>query len=220
MEGESIVKSKKGKSRGLKKLEKELLWIIGFLGLLVIIFLIASSYFKSLNNFEYNGLSFQKERLGEIPIFHHFYFYKAADGGLVKYNLYLRNDPRENNVPVEGGEISFKKNSVVFIGLNATGLQQCRFGPLAVGQLASFLTDNELPVEGGSTEFWDAGASQEDWVTCDLYKGNRVIEISEGDETKITIDNKCYKITVNNCEILEAIEKFEVQSLLDTQGLE
>jgi hypothetical protein len=214
------INKKAKKNNSERKLEKEILWVLGFLGILIVVFLIASSYFKSLNNFDYKGLSFQKESLGNIPLFHHFYHFKANDGRLIKYNLYLRIDPRLNNVPVEGGKLSFKKDSVVFISLNKTGLDQCRYGPLAVGQLASFLTDNQLPVEGGNIDFWQAGINKQDWVTCKLRPGNRVIEIVKGNTTKISIDNKCYKITVNNCEILDAIEKFEVQSLLDSQGLE
>jgi len=123
-----MAKKKKVKKKGNKKerkIERELLWIIVFLAFLVVVFLVASSIFRSFNSFEHEGLTFTKERLGNIPVYHYYYYFRGDDGGLVKYNLFVRNDPRENNVPVSGDDIVFKKNElVVFIAVNSSGLQE------------------------------------------------------------------------------------------------
>jgi len=208
---------KKKKNKRVRKIEKELLYIIGFMVFLVVVFLVASSIFKSFNSFEYEGLTFTKERAGEIPIYHYYYYFTNPKNELIQYNLYLRNDPRENNVPVEGDDISFGENEVVFISVNASELQKCKQGVLAIGSLSSFLTDNQIFVKSGNLDFWDAGNKRQDWITCENRPKNLVIEISEGEETKINIDENCHEITVNNCEILQATEKYEIQSIIDAR---
>lgn len=202
-----------------RRLEKELLGILLFLGVLIVIFVSASSYFKSLNNFEYEGLTFQKQRLGEIPVFLYSYFFKANTGQLINYKLYLRHDPREvGNIPIEGDSISFKKGKVIFISVGSEELQQCQYGVLAVAGISSFLKDNQFTVSGGESDFWNAGLKRQDWVTCKNHAGNPVIEIFSGNETRIDIENDCYKIQVNDCQVLEAVERFEVQTILDSKN--
>lgn len=203
-----------------RRLEKEIIGIVLFLALLVVVFFIASYYFKSRNFFEYQELTFAKQRLGDIPIYHHSYYFKAPDGKLIKYNLYLRNDPRYNNITISdeksrllaGGEVAF-------ISINAEGLQECRYGPLAVGTLSSFLADNQMTVIGGNLDFWNAGAKKEDWVTCQNKPGNRVVEIIAGNKTLVDINGNCYHVEVNNCEILEAVEKLIVESVVDARKI-
>lgn len=200
-----------------RKLEKELLGILIFLGVLVVVFIIASAYFKSLNYFEYKGLTFSKKKLGEIQLFHHSYYVKTLDGQLAQYNFYLRNDPRTNNVLIEGKSNLLSAGSVVYLSVNSEGLQECRYGSLAVGTLSSFMTDNQMRVIAGNLDFWQAGARRDLWATCENKPGNRVVEILKGNETKVKIEGNCYKVEVANCEILEAIEKLEMQSLIDAK---
>ena len=211
-------KKKSKKTKKERKIEKELLLIAGFMGFLVLMFFFVSSVFKSLNNFEYQGLEFKKERVGEIPVYHYSYYFKDAGGKVFQYNLYLRYDPRENNVTVEGGDIEFSANKKTFITLNETeSLQQCRESVLAIAGLTSFLTDNRLSVGGGNADFWEAGRKGQEWITCENKPSNVVINIAEGDETKIKINGKCHEITVANCEILQATERYEIESILDAK---
>lgn len=200
-----------------RRLEKEILGVLIFLGVLIGVFVIASSYFKSLNYFEYEDLTFSKKRVGNIEVFHHNYYIKTAQR-LVNYNFYIRNDPRYNNVTVEGDKSKLlAPGTVVYVTINSDGLQQCRYGSLAVGSISSFLSDNQMTVIGGNLNFWDIPIKKDEWITCQNKPGNRVVEIFEGNETKVTIDGNCYQVQVNNCEILEATEKLEVQSLVDAR---
>ena len=211
-------KEKKPKPNKERRLEKEILGIILFLALLVAVFFIASSYFKSKNIFEYRELTFAKQRLGNIPIYYHYYYFKAPDGKVIKYNMYLRNDPRSNNVTLIGDESRLLAGGeVAFISINADGLQECRYGPLAVGTLSSFLADNQMTVIGGNLDFWQAGIKRDEWVTCENKPGNRVVEILSGNETRVDISGKCYRVEVNNCEILDAVEKLMVESIVDAR---
>ena len=209
---------KKPKVTKERRLEKEILGVLVFLAILIVIFFVASSYFKSRNFFEYEELTFAKQRLGNIPIYYHTYYFKAPDGKVIKYNMYLRNDPRENNVSIEGGKSRLLAGGqVAFISINSEGLQECRYGQLAVGTLSSFLADNQMTVIGGNLDFWNAGAKRDDWITCENKPGNRVVEILAANETHVSIDKNCYRIEVNNCEILEAVEKIMVESVIDAR---
>ena len=210
-----VKKSKKNERR----LEKELLGVLIFLGVLVVVFLIASAYFRGLNTFEYRGLTFSKQKLGDIPLFHHSYYLKTRTGEVALYNFYLRNDPRENEVPLIGKSNLLNLGSVVYISVNSDGLQECRYSQLAVGSLSSFISDNQMSVIAGNLDFWQAGAKRDQWITCQNRPGNRVIEILKGNETRITVENNCYKVEVSNCEILEAIEKLEVESIISAREL-
>ncbi len=200
-----------------RRVEKEIIGVLVFLFGLVIIFLIASSYFKSLNSFEYEGLSFSKKRVGDIPFFHHNYYLKVGQK-LINYNLYLRHDPRYNNVTVEGDKSRLlAPGAVVYVTVDGKGIQECRFGNLAIGSISSFLSDNQMEVIGGNLNFWDAGAKADQWITCQNRPGNRVVEIIQGNETKITLKGNCYRLEIAECQILDAVEKLEVQSLLDSR---
>ena len=206
---------KKHKIKGERKIERELLGILVFLAVLVVVFLIASAYFRSLNYFEYNGLTFSKKKVGTIPLFHHSYYFKTQAGKLIQYNLYLRNDPRYNNVTLIGGPSHLlNAESVAYLSINSDGLQSCRYGSLAVASISSFMSDNQMKVIAGNLDFWSAGSNRDKWVTCENQPGNRVVELLKGNETKVIIDKNCYKIEVADCQILEAVEKLEVQSII------
>lgn len=216
---ESNKKSKKKKAGKERRLEREIVGVLLFLGFLVGVFLIANSYFKSLHNFEYSGLAFREERVGEIPVFHHSYYFKNPDDGrLINYNMFLRIDPRENNVSIEGDRLIFEQGrKVVFLSVDSEDLRQCRYSQLAVANLAGFLADNQIPIKSGTPDFWAVATNKQQWVTCENKPGNKVIEVRKGNETKIVINGNCYKVYVNNCEILPALEKLQVQSIVEAR---
>ena len=74
-----------------------------------------------------------------------------------------------------------------------------------------------MKVIAGNLDFWDAGAKRDKWVTCENQPGNRVVEILKGNETKVSIERNCYRIEVADCQILEAVEKLIVQSIVDAR---
>ena len=200
-----------------RKIEKEILGVLVFLGVLIVIFLIASSYFRNLNNFDYKGLTFSKERVGDIEVYHHNYYLKVAEK-LINYNLYLRIDPRYNNITLTGEKSKLlAPGAVAYVSINSDGLQECRYSPLAVGSISSFLSDNQMTVIGGNLDFWNAGLKRDEWITCQNKPGNRVVEIEKGNETSVSIQGNCYRIEVADCQILDAVEKLEVQSIIDSK---
>lgn len=201
-----------------RKIEKELLWIIGFLVFLVILFLVASSIFKSLNQIEYEGLIFSKKIFGEIPVYHYSYVFKAPTGQVINYNLYVRNDPTTNDVPIEGGINLIGRG--VYITLDTSYLDECPYSPAAIGGLTQFLKDNQFIVWSGNMDFAEATIRGQKHVTCESKEYNNVIQVFRGEETKIetAAGGQCISISVGpDCKILEAVEKFEIHTFLDAQ---
>ena len=207
-------------------INKELRWVLMTLAGLVILFLLANSFFQSLNKIEYQGLTFAKEKFGEIPLFHYSYYFNAPrsltggainTGQLIQYNLYLRLDPRENNVPVEGGQIILSTDIPTYLTIDTVGLESCEKSTIAVAGLSAFLAENFIQIKGATTDesFVEEGIPL---VTCDTNPNDTVILLTTGSETKILKkSNLCYNIIVSNCETLQATEKFIVQSIIDSR---
>jgi hypothetical protein len=181
----------------------------------VIVFFVATAIFKQVNKVEYEGLTFTKEKVGNIPVYHYFYYF-TSQGELIKYNLFLRNDPRENNVPVEGSEIIYEGGKFVYLTLNTTGIDKCEQSVIAVADLSKFITHNQFTVKSG-TLIPEEASEDQDYITCENRPDRPVISIIEGEETKITIEDYCYTISVANCDIMKATEKFKLQSVLDAK---
>lgn len=200
-----------------KSLDKQLFWIIGWMIFLIIIFLFAFSVFKENQKVDYQGMIFTKAKFGEIPVYHYYYLFKDSQGQLIKYNLYVRTDPRKNNVPVNG-EINLIGDRPLFLGINNTGVIECSKSAVAVSDLLSFLLDNQLKVKAGTTDLNESIAKSETYVSCEKYPQNSVIILEKGDSTSINANGNCYTITVSDCEIMDAVEKFKIQAVADARA--
>ncbi len=213
----------------LSKADKELFWVLGVMLVLILIFLISSSVFKSMKNFEYNGLSFSKEMFGEIPLYKHTYFtdtaVKSLTGAIIRSSeartvtVLLRNDPRTNTIQVEG-KIEFPpREKFIYITFNSSGIL-CEYSNVAMASLGSFLNQNGFTVKAGSADEADAKTNNLDYVTCENRPNNMVLLLQQGSETSIIRQGNCYIINIADCEILPAVEKFIIQSILDAKARE
>ena len=88
---------------------------LGFILFLVLLFFVSSYLIKMTYNFDYQELSFTKEKFGDLKVYHHYYYFKDGYGELFQYNLYLRNDPRENNVSVDGKIVYPSQKDFIYI---------------------------------------------------------------------------------------------------------
>jgi|SRR3989344_4396267 len=204
---------------------KELYWVLGIMASLVVVFLISLSYFKSLNKFDYEGLTFTKEKFGEIPIFHYSYTAKISKiTGFVtterdrKVELYLRGDPRKNEVPVQG-EINILSNSRdVFISISDDEIAKCDYSIIAVSSFSSLMAQNGIKTRVGTSSEKISERDKLEHITCVNKPNNPVIWMRTSDKTKITkLSENCYVIEVNNCESLPAMEKLMVQTILNAK---
>ncbi len=196
---------------------KQLRWVLGIMVSILVVGLLTFLVIDSINKFSYNGLAFTKERFGEIPVYHHYYYFKDLEGQTYKYNLYLRNDPRENSVPIMG-KITYTIGNPIFFSINTTKIDQCNESVLAVSSLSSFLTNNLLQVKAATPDP-NNNSTRIPYAVCGDPKDSKVILLEFGNETKITSNGNCHTIRISKCEdVLLAIEKFEVQSILDSRN--
>jgi len=206
-------------SAKVERKNNQIFWIMGMILFLIVTFFISYYIFSIYRNLEYEGLSFTREKFGDIPVFHYYYYITPE----LKYNLYLRNDPRENNVPVTGRivdkGIEFSQDEGVYLSVDPKGLTECEYGRVGIGSLASFLADNQLNVKGAAPDEALAKEANVKYATCEFRPDDIVIILKEGDQTRIVHDkDRCYVIEVANCEILPAVEKFQVQAVLDARA--
>lgn len=192
---------------------KQLYWIVG--GMVFIIGVILLAYFISQNQYKFNyqGLSFTKERYGEIPVYHYYYYLDLPNGQQARYNLFLRNDPRTNNVSVQG-DILFREFPIYF-SIDSDALGSCENASLGVSSLAGFLINNNLEMKIATPNATEAVEKNVSYASCMEATNNTVILMRPGEESRITQSGNCYILSVANCDMLRVAEKFEVQSILD-----
>jgi heme/copper-type cytochrome/quinol oxidase subunit 2 len=210
------------KNRISKKNNNELYWVIGTIAVLAIVFFASYNLFSSFKTFQYEELTFTKEKFGDIPVFHYYYFYNYA-GEQFKYNLYLRNDPRKNTVPLTGAaiqnDIKFSLGKFVYISLDPNNsIAGCEYSAVGIGSLSSFFVDNQIKVRSASTDRALADELDIQYAECGVYEENNVIILKSGPETKIIREDPiCTIIEIANCEVMEAIEKYQVEALLNAR---
>ena len=182
----------------IKKEDKQLRNILICLGIFILIFILIVLFIHSRLHFEYRGVKFDVVKEGEII------FYKTSlpviyNGKEIPYNIYLRNDPRKLDVPVED-KINFKTNMV----LNITEDFNCNGdGIIAIANLAKLYELMEINV------MKDPNAS------CDAQGRYMFVQIQEGDETSIEkFGPACYNLNVNNCEILAVTEQLMIETFV------
>ena len=170
------------------KQEREIYTVIWTMIGLLIVFVVFYYAFESMKTFEYEGLTFSKEKFGEIPVFHYYYYFTDDNRQQYKYNLYLRSDPRKNGVPITGN-IIYPKQSFVFLSVNSTNLIQCPNFLRDYSALTSFLINNleksGIGIKDGFANKEEAEKNNLTHISCEKYPNNVVILLQSGNETKI-----------------------------------
>jgi len=199
----------------------ELYWIIGVMASLIAVFLVSNTIIGSLDNFEYADLDFEKYRVSDnLDVLKTNILIGQPDGGILDFTLYLRNDPRKNTVPVYG-EIEFPNQRAVFITLEEDGYQECEDGLIGIATLSTFIQASGLVPKSAFSSESLAEELDKDYVSCETHPQNVVIMLKNGEETKITKQGElgnCYVISINSCEVMPAIEKFEMQAIIDARN--
>ncbi|MBX4212324.1 hypothetical protein KW787_02610 [Candidatus Pacearchaeota archaeon] len=195
---------------------KRIYWVVGTLVVLVIVFFLSSWIIRSFTQFSYKGLTFTKETKYGVPFYHYYYYFTDSLGRLTKYNLYLRTDPRVNEVPISG-RVLFNMNRNVYLGINISDLSQCSNSSLAIAELSSFLTDNEFKVKAGVPTKSQAQELNQTYISCTEYLGSTVLMLQAAGNNSIVGRNGCYTMNIANCNILPVVEKFKIQAILDSR---
>ncbi|MCX8159021.1 MAG: hypothetical protein N3D20_01880 [Candidatus Pacearchaeota archaeon] len=195
---------------------KEVVYAIIWILILVIVFVVSFYLFRNIGRIEYEGMYFVKEKLGEVILYHYkYYIMDEVNGKIYSYNLYLRNDPRKNNVNVEADGFKFFIGKPFILGLNSTGLGNCSLSMVAMDTLIQFIMYNNhlQKPKVGTVDKNESMEKNMTYVRCEKYPLNTVIIIESANESKIIGKDNCFILKVKDCEITQVTEKFILEAL-------
>ncbi len=202
MEKENKEIQREIKKIGNKQQNKTIMIILVLIGVFILAFVVWIVISNTQSHFEYKGVSFEITK--EIaPYRTNLPEFKSSVTGWAimtdnNYYFYLRNDPRKLDNISFNGEIILRKDVVI----NSTGDFMCGGkGILGITNLVRLY--NGI----GANVIKDQNA------TCDEQGRYMLLQIEAGNETRIDQNGpSCYLMQINNCEILEATERFMVET--------
>lgn len=201
-----VKKSRGPVKKGSQKAEKEKIKenriirnVLIFIGIFFLMLILSFVIMKNSKNPKYGGLTFNIINEGELT-FYHTSIPIIYKGEVAYYNIYLRNNPRElkRKVPFYG-ELDSIKNTVI----NITDEFDCEGDQvIAIANLVNIYGAI------GKEIMKDENAS------CDELGRYTYLIVQQGEETSIEkFGTSCYKININDCEILEGTERFIAEML-------
>ncbi len=205
------VKIESGKNNFLK--ENKIVFIIIFaVAALVIVSLLVV---RNINHFENNGLEFNKRVSGDLVLYTAKFPVKDYYGNIIEYRqVDFRTNPKElNKVRMDyNGTIKILDQDLTYISYGA--LNSCEYTTLAGANLGVFFSTIGIKYKAGIDDSDYINNTNSPYVNCRTNPFNTVIQIHSGNETRIAkLGDHCYDIQYKNCEILPAVEKFEVTML-------
>ena len=204
----------------LKTENKQLIWFIVVVAVIFASFLIPYFWVESSKTFEYVGVDWVIEEYPEpTGTIYHGRFSPSVTPDLM-FNMFLRIDPRENNVQVDGIFDDFKNGGVVSM---SPEVDMCR-GELSrvMLDLGSFLKTGVGvgALETGSTDQFVAVESDRRYALCNTVADRTLVIIDIGEPRVVKDENNpyCYTIYAKDCNDLSSVEKFMIKSVEDFSG--
>ncbi|MCK5624696.1 hypothetical protein KAI04_02550 [Candidatus Pacearchaeota archaeon] len=186
----------------IKRQKKQLNIILSILGLFILLFALVLFINYKTAHFTYEGVKFEIVKEGNLVFYNTAFPIYSEDGEKISnYNFYIRNNPKKLEKVPFIGELSLSENMVI----NMTGNFDCNGdGVIAIANIVNLY--NFLGTEVIKDE--EAG--------CDATGKYVFLQIEAGNETKVEqFWNTCYKITINECEILEGTERFMLETFVE-----
>jgi hypothetical protein len=205
-----------------KRENEQLIWFFVIVAVIFASFLVPYFWVESTRGFEYgNAEWFVEEYDYPTGIIYHGRF-ATLSGANLTYNIYLRGDPRENNVKTIGTFDKFKNRGVVSM---TPEVDKCR-GELSrvMLDLGSFIKSGvgATVLESGSTDPFIALETDRKYALCNTVSQGAIFIIDIGEPSVIqdSENEYCYKIYAENCNDITAVEKFMIKSIIDFGGME
>jgi len=199
-----------------KSEDRQLAWTIVIVVFVFVLVLGIYSWVEGAKSFEFGGADWVYEKDAD--------YYHGKFGNLLGenfiYNIYLRNDPRKNDVPTEGIFDTFKYGVVIS---TSPEFDLCRGDASRVMRdLGAFMREGfgAGPLESGSTNEDVANSSERRFATCDSINDRTVLIIERGDNF-VAQDGEnpdCYVISVGDCNDASAVEKFMLKVISDFEA--
>lgn len=196
--------------------ENETRQLIGFFVVVALVFtafLIPYFYIQGVKSFDYVGVSwFVEDVPAPINEVYHGVF-PALNGENYEYNLFLRNDPRTNDVSVSGDFQDFKIGGYISL---SPEIDSCRRGVGGYGMitLSEFLRlglgiQQVLPA---TSDFDVHNSSGREYVDCNT-KARTVVMVEIGEPSVVQSETNpfCYTIRVKDCNDVAPMEKFMIE---------
>ena len=197
----------------IKSEDRQLMWMIVIIVAVIGGMLVFYSVVENMKSFKYAGVNWTIEDYGEFDVYHA--RFASLTGANLNYNLYLRNDPRKNDVLVSGEFGSFKRGGYISLSQE---FEACR------GEASRVMVDLGAFLKSG-LGMWGIGVATSDaeyslesgvrYANCqssDTFdKSVFMIDIGEARVVQDGTNRFCYSIYVNDCNDILAVEKFMIE---------
>src|SRR3989304_4258892 len=128
-------KLKADKETKIDKKLKQHIPFLAWLAVLAVLFFALFFAFQNLGKVKYEGLTFVREKYGEVLVYHYSYLTKVSSGNFRSIDVFVRGNPAESNVSISG-KIIYPKDKTVYLSINQTGLKECEDSMIALSSLS------------------------------------------------------------------------------------
>ena len=198
----------------ISKENQQLIWFFLIIAVVFASFLGPYFYIEGLKKFDFAGIEWVEEKYTNLEVYHGRFF--AFNGADLIYNIYVRNDPRTNNVSVEGEFNIFRSEGFISLG---SGFENCRGeGVRVMADLSAFLRAGVgvRTLDVATTNLSFSKESGRTFADCSTPKDITVVKIQKGGGSWISQDEEnpfCYTINVDTCDDIMPVEKFMIESI-------
>jgi hypothetical protein len=205
-----------------KRENEQLIWFFVIVAVIFASFLVPYFWIETTKVFEYGGAEWVVEEYDQPTgtIYHG--RFAALSGADFMFNVYLRTDPRENDVQTIGTFDKFKNSGVVSM---APEVDECR-GELSrvMLDLGSFMKQGigVGTLEVGSTDPFIALETDRRYALCNTASQSTIVIVDIGEPSVVQDSGNryCYTIYAEDCNDVTSVEKFIIKSIIDFGGAE
>jgi hypothetical protein len=214
------IKKKKTKERKqeVSSVEKEQNKVlISFFVVVLLVFgsmLIGYLYFQELNKFSYAGVDFEKIKDQGLEYYHGKTPIKYDGKVYVNFNLYLWNNPKKNNIPINTNEFALSQQVVISFDPEGQEELKCREQlTLAHGNLEQFF--DAFPwvgiISGAVTNQEYAENKNLTFADCNDSRPHKtIVVLKNSDENSIEKEGNCYILNTKDCEFTKTAERLMI----------
>lgn len=191
--------------------DKQLLWMVIIILVVFALFLIPYFYLESKKSFEFEDISWGIEEHGDLTIYHG--IFRAFMKENKTYNIYLRQDPRENEVSTFGEFNKFTEQGIISA---SPDLEKCTGKGVyrMIADLSGFLRGaiGLSSVAAATTSIEYSQDNNVPYANCTSFDQTTIV-IQIGNESFVSQSSEnpyCYTLQVTGCEDIAPIEKFLV----------
>ena len=201
--------------------ERQLVWFFVIVGIVFAIVLVSYFGAESVKAFEFGGVDWRVEEYAEpLGIIYHGQF-MALNGANMEFNIFLRNDPRTNDVFTEGNFIDFNYGGIISW---SDEIEACR-GEVsrAMADVGAFIITGigVGKLETATTNPEVSDISDRKYVDCSSDLNKTVVVVQKGESSVIqdSDNSHCYVINVADCNDVAPMEKFITKTISDAMAL-